>query len=163
MKVIIFANSFWNIYNFRLPLIKSINSKHELILVAPNDRYAKLFNNLNIKVEKLYFSPHSKSLLNNIKLIINFFFFIKKIKPDLVISYTIKCNIVGALCAYINNCKSIINVTGLGSGLIENSFFSKILFVIYKICLGPVNKVIFHNKEVQTRSLELQFQVELHL
>jgi len=145
MKIVIFANSFWNIYNFRLPLVEKIKNKHNLILIAPDDQYSKILKKKGLKVKKLSFMSHSKSLISNFILFIKFFLYVKKIKPDVIITYTIKCNLVGSICAFISNSKSIINITGLGSGLIKKNFFSKILFLFYKISSYFANKIIFHN------------------
>jgi len=39
-KILINLNTSWNIYNFRLSLIKSLQSKgYEVIALAPNDNY----------------------------------------------------------------------------------------------------------------------------
>jgi len=40
MKIAISINTAWNIYNFRLGLIKSLLSDvHEVIAIAPSDEY----------------------------------------------------------------------------------------------------------------------------
>jgi glycosyltransferase involved in cell wall biosynthesis len=145
MKIIIFANNFWNIYNFRLPLINKIKSKHDLILIAPNDQYSKFFKEKGLTIKKIPFMPHTKSITSNFILFIKFFLYAREIKPDLIITYTIKCNLVGSICAFFLNTKSIINITGLGSGLINKNIFSKLLFLFYKFSLYFSNKVIFHN------------------
>ena len=43
MKTLIFSNSIWNIYNFRLELIKEISKKNDVII------YCNLKKNFNIK------------------------------------------------------------------------------------------------------------------
>ena len=51
MKIIISANSFWNIYNFRLRLIKFLLKKnYKVILVAPYDKYAEVLKNYGFNV-----------------------------------------------------------------------------------------------------------------
>ena len=45
MKVTIFSNSFWNLYNFRLNLIKFFIEKNiKVNLIASDDKYSDFFN-----------------------------------------------------------------------------------------------------------------------
>ena len=49
MKILIFANSSWNLYNFRIGLIrKLVLKKYEVSFISSNDKYSKLLTKENI-------------------------------------------------------------------------------------------------------------------
>ena len=49
MKIAIVLNTSWNIYNFRLGLVRSlINEGHEIVAVAPYDDYSPKLKELGI-------------------------------------------------------------------------------------------------------------------
>ena len=57
MKIVISSNSSWNIYNFRLGLIKElINKNHELYLAVKPDKFAKDLEKLGCNIIDLNIS-----------------------------------------------------------------------------------------------------------
>ena len=71
----------------------------------------------------------------------------KKIKPDLVISYTHKPNIFGAIAARQAGVKSIGVITGLGYAFLKNGWLKKITKSLYKFSNKYHEKVIFENED----------------
>ena len=70
MKIIISANSYWNIYNFRIELIKSLIKRNfEVIALANDDKYKKLILNetgikcFNLKINSMGINPLDDLLL----------------------------------------------------------------------------------------------------
>jgi hypothetical protein len=60
MKIIIFSNSYWNFFNFRLPIINELKKNNKIILVAKKDLfYKKFFNIKNIIPKKLKLKRHN--------------------------------------------------------------------------------------------------------
>ena len=117
-KVILVSNTSWYLYNFKLKLIKNlIEEGYQVILVAPFDKYTKLFSkeicfkNWNI----------SRKSLNPFKEIISIYQLIriyKSIKPDYSHHFTIKACIYGSIASKLNSVKYRINAhTGLISNL----------------------------------------------
>ena len=53
--------------------------------------------------------------IEDLKLILSYFRIMRKIKPSLIITYTIKPNLYGGTIARILNFAYVINVTGLGT------------------------------------------------
>ena len=102
MTIAIVANSTWNIYNFRLNLIKALVAKGiKVIVIAPVDEYIHYLN----KVEGIQHIPlkrltrDSTSPLRDLRLLFELVRIYRKIKPDLVLHYTIKPNIYGNIGA----------------------------------------------------------------
>ena len=125
MKIVISSNSSWNIYNFRLGLIKElINKNHELYLAVKPDKFAKDLEKLGCNIIDLNISPRSKSIFSNLKVINKYFKIFKNIRPDFYLGFTIKPNILGNIAAFFFNIKVINNVTGLGTTFIKKNYLT---------------------------------------
>ena len=146
MKIVIFSNSYWNFFNFRLPIINELKKNNKIILVAKKDLfYKKFFNIKNIILKKLNFSSRSASIFDNIFIFFNFFFLLKKEKPDLLITFTIKPNLYGSLAAQILNIKTVNNITGLGTSFLKKNYFTLFIMFLFKISFKRSKIVFFHN------------------
>lgn len=149
-KVALVANSTWNIYNFRLNLIKKLeNEKLEVIVIAPVDEYIHYLNNVaNIRhVPLKTLSRKSTNPFKDIVLFNELNSIYKKEKPDLVIHYTIKPNIYGNLAAALNKIKSICAVTGLGYTFLNKGFTNLAARFLYKFSFQFSDRVIFENQD----------------
>ena len=70
---------------------------------------------------------------------------IKKVKPDLIITYTIKPNLYGGTIARILNKQYAINITGLGTAFQNEGFLKKMVVNWYKFVCKKVKVVFFEN------------------
>lgn len=90
-----------------------------------------------------------KNLASDLKLFTHYIGLIKNIKPNVVLSYTIKPNLYGGLASRLLNTPYICNITGLGSGFSGNSILKKLIIQLYKHSLKKANCVFFQNNEDQ--------------
>ena len=146
MKILIFSNSFWNLFNFRSSIIGQLKKTNKIILVANKDSFYKKFVNIkNITPKQFNFSSKSTSILSNIFLFFNFFFLLKKTNPDLLITFTIKPNIYGSIASSFLNIKTVNNITGLGTSFLKKNFFLSFIKFLLKISFKKTKIVFFHN------------------
>ncbi len=149
-RIVIVANSTWNIYNFRLNIIeKLLNEGSELFVLAPLDeyisykeRFPKVKHIPLINLDRDHTSP-----LKDFRLISELKSIYQKIKPDLVISYTHKPNIFGGIAAKLSGTKSIGVVTGLGYAFLNNGWIKKLTTQLYKFSNRFHKKIIFENED----------------
>ena len=143
-KIVIAVNSAWNIYNFRLGIIKDLLSRgYEVIALAPPDRYAKKLEAIGCKFFPFCMDNEGTSLFNDGTLFVKFIMFFLKEKPDAYLSYTIKPNIYGSTAAHFLGIPVINNISGLGSVFIRKGFVMNIVCVLYKIALFKSRYVFF--------------------
>ena len=145
-RIAIVLNSCWNIYNFRLALLNRLKeSGHEIIAIAPRDEYASKipyeFHHVPIK------SRSAVSPISDMVAFISLLRTFKKIKPDVVLLYTIKPNVYGNLAAFLLGIKTISNISGLGTLFIKPSFATRVARLLYKLALKFPGKVFFQNNE----------------
>jgi hypothetical protein len=145
-KIALVANSTWNIYNFRLNLIdKLLVEGHEVVVIAPVDEYIEYKENYP-QVKHVALRTLDRDSTNPIKdliLIAELTRKYKRIRPDLIIHYTNKPNIYGAIAAKRAGIESVAIVTGLGYAFIHSGWIKKITTALYKYTSKYHKKFIF--------------------
>lgn len=150
MNIFFLSNSSWNLYNFRLNLILSLlEKKNKIYILAPRDYYSKKLENIGCDFIEINFKSRSKSIISNLNILYKYFIIINKIKPEIILSYTIKPNIYGSLVAKLLKIKCIVTITGLGSGFINSKILSLFIIKLYKFSFGKENIIFFQNREDQ--------------
>ena len=115
MRILILGNSAGGTYCFRIELIEElIRKNHEVVLSVPNDDYVEIIRSTGCKVIITDFSRRGMNPVAEQKLYITYCNIIKKVKPDKVLTYTVKPNIYGGLAAKKYHVPQIANITGLG-------------------------------------------------
>jgi len=161
--IAIVLNTSWNIYNFRLGLIRALRKEgYNVIIIAPRDEYtAKLeaegFPYYEIKMNNKGTNPFEDMLL-----IYSFYKLYKEIQPDVLFNYTIKPNIYSSLAAKTLGISVINNITGLGTVFLNNNISSHIARWLYKVSLRQ-NTVVFQNRDDMKLFLEQKLVQENHV
>lgn len=147
MKILILTNHAPSLYNFRKELINKLLVNNEIIISMPEDDYFDYFNQIGCKMINTELIRRSINPINDIKLFINYNKIIRKIKPELIITYTIKPNIYGGLCARLYKIKYAANIAGLGSTFYNSRILKTIATALYRIGLKNSSVVFFENIE----------------
>lgn len=147
-SVMLVSNSTWNLYNFRLPVIRMLLEQYEHVtVVAPVDEY---IHNL-VSVKGLEIIPlrrldrKSLSIFGNLALILELHRIYRRQRPDLVIHYTIKPNIFGNFAAALLNIPSVCVVTGLGYTFMYNGFLQFLTSCLYRFSFRFAKNIVFEN------------------
>ena len=145
-KILFNLNSSWNIFNFRLGLIKFLQSEgFEVIALAPRDEYVNHLESAGVKCHNIFLNQKGTNPITDFFLFIQYLRLFNKIKPDLILSYTIKPNIYGNFAASILKIPTINNISGLGTLFIKTNFISSIGKILYKLSLRSSNHIFFQN------------------
>jgi len=81
------------------------------------------------------------------KLFFEYFLLFRRLKPDLVINFTIKPNIYGSISADLLGIPSISVITGLGYVFIRESWLTKLVKLLYWLAFRFNRTVVFLNSE----------------
>jgi glycosyltransferase involved in cell wall biosynthesis len=158
MKIAIVLNTSWNIYNFRLGLIHSLlENGHEVIAVAPHDEYSTKLVELGCKYERITMDSRGANPIKDFGLTIELFRIYRRIKPDVILHFTIKPNIYGTFAARLLGLPAINNVCGLGTVFLNKGLVSFIAKLLYKVAFKYPHKVLFQND--QDRNLFIDEQL----
>jgi len=152
-RIVLFANSDWYLFNFRLPLIKEIQANsYELYLISPAGPYGNKLLEMGFNWHPIKFDRSSLNIFNELKTIILLRRFIKQNDIDLVHGFTMKCSVYTSLASIGLKIFNIFSITGMGYIFTSNDFKAKILKpFIWMILNATLNKknshLIVQNKD----------------
>lgn len=149
-SIVLVTNSTWNIFNFRQTLIKKfLDQGFEVSVIAPVDEYIHYKEKYpDVRHYNLRFMDRDgMNPFKDILLIFELIIWYRKISPDVVIHFTNKPNIYGAIASWIAKVKSIGVVTGLGYAFINNGFAGNVMSWLYRRTGKFHNKIIFENMD----------------
>jgi glycosyltransferase involved in cell wall biosynthesis len=148
MRVAIVLNSSWNVYNFRLSLITSLQKKgYHITVIAPKDAYSERLIECGCAFEDVPMDSRGINPLRDIVLMWALYKVYKKLHPDVILHYTVKPNIYGTVAASLLRIPMINNVCGLGTVFLKSGMVSLIATSMYKIAFRFPNKVFFQNED----------------
>lgn len=145
MQILILANHSGGLYDFRKDLIAELKTHASVAVAVPhNDRWDEL-NGLADRVIELPVDRRGMNPLHDGKLFSQYRAILKEIKPDLVLTYTIKPNIYGGLACRMAHIPYAVNITGLGSAIENGGWLKKFVLALYRPALKGARVVFFEN------------------
>lgn len=92
---------------------------------------------------------HGMNPVHELKLIASYFKVLKELKPDLVLTYTIKPNCYAGMVCRCLRIPYVANITGLGTAVENGGLMQKITLMLHRMGLKKAQKVFFQNAENQ--------------
>ena len=116
MKTILFANTEWYLFNFRLSLAKALQAQgHEVLLISPPGEYGARLQALGFRWEALPMDRKSLNPLQELRLLVYLCQLYRREQPGLVHHFTIKCVVYGSIAALVARVPARVNaVAGMG-------------------------------------------------
>ena len=161
MKVIITANSGWNLINFRMGLMRElIKNGNEVVAVVPSSSYLEVLNKIGVRVVLLAMDSHGLNPISDGLLSLRFYTILRRERPSVLLTFTIKPCIYGTLAASMLNIPVINNVTGLGAAFLRGGFLTFIVRGLYRLAFSHSRTVFFQNQDYFYKILDplLQFR-----
>lgn len=147
-KILFLVNHDIVIYNFRLEIVERfIEEGYEVHVSSPyGDRIDDLMV-LGVIYHEIKINRHGMNLKDEIKILFAYDSLFKRVKPDIILGYTIKPNIYGALVAQKMGIPFVANITGLGIAVEKSGVKQKVFVELYRIAFRKVQRVFFQNDE----------------
>jgi len=147
MKFVFFANTDWYLYNFRLSTARRLQADgHEVVMMSPPGEFGARFAAQGLRWVTL---PMDRASLNPLRETATLWQLVRALRrerPDLLHSFTVKCAIYGALAARAANVPAVVNaVAGMGYVFTSDSRKAR--------SLRPLVKVLFRATLGNARSL----------
>jgi glycosyltransferase involved in cell wall biosynthesis len=147
MKILVLANFGMGLYNFRKELLEElINQNNEVYISLPRDEYVPKLKSLGCKFIETHLDRRGTNPIKDLKLLLHYINILKRIKPDVVLTYTVKPNVYGGLACRITKTPYITNITGLGTSVENKGLIQKITLLLYKAGLKKASCLFFQNK-----------------
>lgn len=147
-KILILANNSGGLYRFRKELMqKMIEEGYQVYVSTPFDDKIKELKEVGVSLIETPINRRGMNPIKDFGLLITYFKMIKKVKPDLIVTYTIKPNLYGGTVAKLLRKQYVINITGLGTAFQNDGFLKKMIITWYKFVCKKVKVVFFENIE----------------
>ena len=168
MKFVLFANTDWYLYNFRLSTALELKARgHEVVLLSPPGEFGVRFAThglrwITLTMERASLNPFREAMtLRELVRIV------KRERPDLLHSFTVKCAVYGALASRIAKVPAVVNaVAGMGYVFTSSHFKARALRPVVRLLMrftlaGGHSRLILQNPDdaeafVQSRLVPVQ-------
>lgn len=155
MNILISVNAAWNIWNFRRPLVQAlIADGHRITVLAPPDGSVGDLQQIGCKFLPLEMSAKGLNPLEGVKLYNGFKDVFRAERPDIVLSYTIKNNVFGAMAARTVGVSFLPNVTGLGTAFLSGGLLKVVSEGLYRRAFAELPVVFFQNEDDRSLFIE---------
>lgn len=153
-KILLFANTDWYLYNFRLSLARAIQAMDlEVVLVSPPGKYgarmaSEGFRWIPFPLDRAGMNPFVEAWK-----IVRLVQLYRKERPDLVHHYTVKCVLYGSIAAWLTGVRAKINaITGLGHLFTDEGWRARaarrlVCFLYFLIFRSRSNRTTFENMD----------------
>ena len=148
-KILILANHYNTLRIFRRELIKKLAELgNEVIISIPpaEKQEIDILESYGSKVIITDMERRGMNPVKDISLLNRYKKLLKEVKPDKVITYTIKPNIYGSIACKSLKIPHYCNVTGLGSAFMaDGGLMRKLVSMMYKFSMNKAEKIFFEN------------------
>lgn len=148
-KVLILGNSGLVVFGMRGELIqKLVQEGYDVTVSFPNSilgEGTQMSKEYGCKYVEVLIDRRGTNPVRDARLLYSYVKLIKQVKPDVVLTYTVKCSIYGGMACRILKVPYLVNITGLGKGLAEGGVRQKLLVMLYKLAVRSAQCVFFQN------------------
>jgi glycosyltransferase involved in cell wall biosynthesis len=154
MKVLLFANTAWYLFNFRLSLARELRARgFEVLLVSPPDAYGERLRALGFAWEPLPMNRRSLNPVRELGLLRQIARLYARERPDLAHHFTIKCVVYGGIAAALAKVPARVNaVAGMGYVFTSEAAKARLLRPVVRRLMravlgSPRSRLILQNSD----------------
>ena len=156
-KILVITNSQWNVRKFRKDLIFSLcDQPYKVGVACPEiNEINGTFKQRDVEFFKT--APFSYSKFNPFSFLHCLWYLLKiqnSFNPDIILTYTIKPNLMNGLICRIVGKKYIPVITGLGTSFTQSDKLPFLLTLLYRMAFKSASSVVFQNKDDEALFLE---------
>jgi glycosyltransferase involved in cell wall biosynthesis len=154
LKIILFANTDWYLYNFRRSLANALcDAGHDVLLISPLGIYGEKLRNLGFRWTPIPMNRRSLNPFREFTLLLWLRKLIRQEQVDLVHGFTIKCAVYGSLAAKLAGVSASVSaVAGMGYVFTSNDLRARLLRPIVRSLMrlalnGQRSRLILQNRD----------------
>lgn len=146
MRVLIIANHPAYVYSLRKEIIiELLNQGYHVGICCPYGKELQYFIERGCEFFPNSIDRHGMNIISDLSLKKQFGTIMDEFKPRVLLTYTIKPNIYGAIEARKRSIPQIANITGLGTAMEGNGLLKKFLVCLYRYSFLQLNTIFFQN------------------
>ncbi|ASW01799.1 glycosyltransferase family 4 protein [Paraburkholderia aromaticivorans] len=154
MKVALFANTDWYLYNFKLSLAQELRDRGcEVVLFSPPGEYTTRLEEAGFVWKEVPMRRRSINPLAELRVIMRLAKLLAAERPDILHNFTIKCAVYGSIASKLATTGGIVNsIAGLGFVFTSQKALARLLRPIvrglFRLSLGgPRITVVVQNPD----------------
>ena len=160
MRILVLANSDSGLYHFRKELLEELLKRHDVFIALPNGDFAPRLQKLGCNFIPFEFKRRGMNPIADFRQIYCYRKLLRQLRPQVVLTYTIKPNIYGGFACQKEHVPYIVNVTGLGTSIEDGGLLGKISLMLYRMGLKGAKCVFFQNSANRQFFLDQKVVVE---
>lgn len=155
MKIMVLANFDVGLYKFRKALLERfLADGHEVYIALPNGEYVPRLVELGCTFIETPLERRGMNPAKDISLFHLYCSIMKKVCPDLVVTYTVKPNVYGGMACRKLKIPYAANITGLGTAIEQGGALRTLVLNMYREALKKAKVVFFENTGNRDRLVE---------
>lgn len=145
--ILILANFSAGLYDFRNEVLERLLEEHDVFVSVPDAVKTAELEKEGCQIINIPLDRRGMNVKEDINLLFSYNELLKKIRPDLVLTYTVKPNIYGGIACRMQGIPYIATITGLGSTFQKEGMLKRLVIHMYRIGLKKAKCVFFQNKD----------------
>jgi len=147
-KLLLSANTSWNIANFRAGLVQTMVAHgFEVVAASPVDAHAARLEEIGCRHVPLAMDNKGANPLRDAALFLLYLRLMRRERPDIYLGWTIKPNIYGSLAARLLGIPIVNNISGLGTAFLSDGWLTRVVKPLYRLALRHSSRVFFQNRD----------------
>lgn len=144
--ILVFSNHPSWTYNLRGEVLQAlVNEGFRVVVAVGYGPEVEKLKEIGCEFVDVPFNRHGTNPIKEISLFRRYGKLLKEIKPDVLLTYTIKPNLYGSYLSRRNHVPCIANITGLGTAVEYPGLMRKVLLRVYRFVFKDIYKVFFQN------------------
>ena len=148
-KVLILANSSEGLYDFRRELIEELLKEYQVYISVPDQITVEKLAEAGCQMIHTEMNRRGMNPFQDIGLFLAYRRLMREIRPDCILTYTIKPNIYGGLAAGEKGIPYLPTITGLGTTFQRKGLVNRLVKLLYQIAFKKAQVVFFQNRRNQ--------------
>jgi len=145
-KIALVSSKDYNFYNFRSEMIlKLVEMGYDVTLICPYGKKIDYFTERGCSFEGHTMDRRGTNAFKDLKLIADYYKILKKVKPELVLTYTTKSSVYSGLVCRLLRIPYIVNNAGLITNHNYGFVVGKTLNMLYKFGFGKASCMMYQN------------------
>ncbi len=151
MKILILANADSGLYRFRREVLEEFMARGWQVTIAlPEGPFVQRLIALGCRYIPTPFERRGMNPIAELGLMRRYLRILKDVKPDVVLTYTVKPNVYGGIACRLRRVPCIANVTGLGASIEKGGLLRFVMLILYRTGLKKDACVFFQNEANRT-------------
>lgn len=145
--VLLLVNHEKGLICLRMELVERLLAEgHRVVVSLPFETAKELLTDMGCECIDTAVDRHGMNPFKDLKLLLNYRRIIRKTRPDLVLTYTVKSNVYGSIAARLCRVPCVSTVTGLGISVENGGLKQKLILFLYKFGIRKNKKIFFQNR-----------------